>query len=197
MIKQISGHTNLDLTNEEAGALTESTTKAMKLICDRVMGVNSKLFERQDRVLGGIYSRTSAYNRDRKFQIVNSAGKHTNAVLSCLSWMMENLKDYVQKRREFLNEYEKNKFFRAILDTAHSTGNSLGMLQLSDTVKTKLCSQKIVRLMQVDDTFGRNIADIVLVAMNKNQQNVKAIATNSRKRPASPRPHAHVDDVEL
>jgi len=51
VIKQITGHTNLGLTNKEAGALTESTTKAMKLICDRIMGVNSKLFERQDRVL--------------------------------------------------------------------------------------------------------------------------------------------------
>ena len=197
VIKQLTGHTDLGLSNKESGALTESTTKAIKLICDDVMGVNSKLFQRQDRVLGSIYSRTSEFHRDRKFQVVNSTGKHTNAVVSCLSWMKENLKDFVEKRREILNESEKNKFFAAILDTANSTGNSLGMLQLCDTVTTKLCSQEVERLMDTDSTFGRNIADIVLIAMSKNQQNVKAIAANSRKRPASPSTQANENDVEF
>jgi len=46
--KQLTGHTQLALTNAEAGALTEATTKAMKLTCDYVMGPNSTLFERRD-----------------------------------------------------------------------------------------------------------------------------------------------------
>jgi len=73
---------------------------------------------------------------------------------------MENLRDFVQRRREFLNEYKKYKFFRAILDIAYSTGNSLGMLQLSDTVKKKLCSQTVMHLMKVNDTFGLQFYDL-------------------------------------
>ena len=68
----------LTLKNEQAGALTFSTTKAMKLICDGVIGVNSKLYDRRDRMLGSMYSRTSTVHRDRKFQVVNSTGKHTH-----------------------------------------------------------------------------------------------------------------------
>jgi len=197
VIKQLTGHTALALTNKEAGALTDSTTKAVKLMCKSIMGVNSKEFQRQDRVLGSVYSRTSNFDRERKFQVVNSTGKHTNAVVPFLSWMKENIRAFVDERREFLNECEKNKFFCAILDNVHSTANSLGPLQLSDAVSAKLCSQEVARLMQIDSTFGRNIADIVLIGVSKNQQNVKAIAANSRKRPASPHPQMDEDDVEL
>ena len=197
VVKQLTSHTDLGLSNKEAGALTESTRKAIKLICDDVMGVNSKLCQRHDKVFGSMYSRTSALHKDRKFQVMNSTGKHTNAVVSCLSWMKENVRDFVERRGEFLDEHEKNKFCSAILDTAHSSGNSLGMLQLSNTVRVKLSSDEVKHLMEIDGTFGRNIADIVLIAMSKNQQNVKAIAANSRKRPASPRLQAHKDDVEL
>jgi len=49
IVKHLTGHTELGLKNEEAGALTYSTTKAMKQICDSVMGVNSKLCERNDK----------------------------------------------------------------------------------------------------------------------------------------------------
>ena len=78
---------------------------------------------------------------EKKFQVINSAGKHTNAVLCCLAWMKDNLKYFVEKRREFLDEQEKNTLFRAIFELAHSTGCTLGLLQLSHNVKGKLCSQ--------------------------------------------------------
>jgi len=161
--------------------MTDATTKAMKQICDSVIGVNSKLYEHRDRILGSKYIRTSTVHRDRKFQVVNSTGKHTNAVLSCLSWMQQNFKDFVENRREFLCDTEKRKFYDAMRNVAQSDGSSMEMLQLSSYVKTKLRSGNISAVIQTDRNFTRNIADLVLIAMSKNQQHVKAIATNSRK----------------
>jgi len=181
VVKQLTGHTALGLKNEEAGALTDATTRAMKRICDGVIGVNSKLCDRRDRVLGSMYCRTSTVHRDRKFQIVNSTGKHTNAVLSCLSWMKQNLRDFVDERRETLSEGEKRMFFGAMLNVAHSSERCMEMLQLSDIVKTKLCSNEVGIKAECDKTFARNIADLVLIAMSKNQKHVKAVAANSRK----------------
>jgi len=180
-VKQLTGHTELRLKNIEAGALTQATTNAMKLICDGQMGVNSKQHVIRDPVLGSIYSRTSTVHRDRKFQVVLSTGKHTNAVLSCLSWMKHNLANFVEKRRESLNETEKTIFFRAVLNLARSGEHSMEMLQLSKAARTKLCSKRLTYQMESDKAFARNIADLVLVSMSKNQYHVKAVAANSRK----------------
>ena len=73
------------------------------------------------------------------------------------------------------------------------------MIQLSDTVKTKLCSSEMAAVMENDKTFTRNIADLVLVGMSKNQQHVKAVAANSRKTSRLAKPVGSVeqeDDVE-
>jgi ribosomal silencing factor RsfS len=50
------------------------------------------------------------------------------------------------------------------------------MLQLSDNVKSKICSNE--KTMQ-QATKKRNFADVILIAMSKNQEHVKAIAGNS------------------
>jgi len=74
------------------------------------------------------------------------------------------------------------------------------MLQLSDTVKNKLCSDAVADRLRNDNTFARNIADLVLVSMSKNQQHVKAVAANSRKRSRIVNPVSVAeqdDDVEL
>jgi len=71
-VKQQTGHTELGLKNKEAGALTYSTTKAMKRICDGIIGINSKLYERQDKLLGSMYSQISTVHRDRKFQVITA-----------------------------------------------------------------------------------------------------------------------------
>jgi len=168
----------------------------MELTCDYVMGPNSKLFDRRDNVLGAIYSRTFKMFTERKFQVVNRAGKHSNAVLCCLAWMKDNLKDFVEKRREFLNEQEKNTFFRAIFEVVHSTGCTLEMLQLLDSVKGKFCSQEVADATRADECFTRNIADILLVALSKNQQNIKAIAANSRKGQADAHPEPEQRESE-
>jgi len=181
VVKQLTGHTELGLKNEQAGSLTYATTKAMKCICDSVMGVNSKLCERKDKILGSMYSRTSTIHGDRKLQVLNSTGKHTNAVLSCLTWMQQNLKDFVEKRREIMHEHEKRLFFDAIFNLSQSKDNNMEMLQLSDHVKTKLRSSITSSVRLADKNFTRNIADLVLIGMSKNSQHVKAISANSRK----------------
>lgn len=52
VVKRTAGYTNLDLTNKQAGATTDATTKAMKQICYSMIGVNSKLYEHRDKLLG-------------------------------------------------------------------------------------------------------------------------------------------------
>jgi len=99
VVKQLTRHTQLALTNAEASALTEATTKAMKLTCDYMMCPNSTLYERRDGDRCVTYSRTFKFQTERKFQVLNSSGKHTNAVLCFVSWMIENIKDFVEKER--------------------------------------------------------------------------------------------------
>ena len=181
VVKQTTGHSDLNLTNKEAGAVTGATTKTMKKICDNVMGINSKLYEHRDRILGLKYIRISTVHHDRKFQVLNSTGKHTNAVLTCLTWMQQNFRDFVVNRREFLYEAEKRRFYAAIRNLAQSDEPSMEMLQMTDYVKRKLLSSNISIMTQSDRNFTRNIADLVLIAMSQNQQHVKAIAANSRK----------------
>jgi len=202
VVKQLTGHTELGLKNVEAGALTDATTKAMKRICDGVIGVNSKLCDRRDKILGSMYCRTSTVHRDRKFQVVNSTGKHTNAVLSLLSFMRQNFPDFVQRRREFLTEVEKIRFFHAMHKHAQSSERCMEMLQMTDYVKAKLRSEDVAVRSKCDKTFARNIADLVLVSMSKNQQHVKAIAANSVKVKRDAQPEEETshneedDDVE-
>jgi len=127
-------------------------------------------------------------HRDRKFQVVPSTGKHMNAVLSCLSWTKQNLVDFVEKRREMLNEAEKTMFFRAVLTLARSAERSMEMLQLYDTAITRLRSNHLTHQMCNDKAFACNIADLVLISISKNQHHVKAVAANSRKSTKVPRP---------
>jgi len=196
VVKQLTGHTELALKNEEAGALTDATTKAMKLICDGVIGTNSKLCDRRDRILGSMYCRTSTLHHcERKFQVVNSTGKHTNAVLSCLSWMKQNLRDFVEHRREILTEAEKRSFFSAMVDLAHSGERCMEMIQLSEIVRTKLCGDMVKLRMECDKAVARNMADLVLISLSKNLNHIKAVKANSRKtsRDAKP-PSATVEE---
>ena len=66
-------------------------------------------------------------------------------------------------------------------NAAHSDESRMEMLQLSNYAKTKFRSDNMSVVTQTDRYFARNIADLVLIAMSKNQQHVKAVAANSRK----------------
>jgi len=81
--------------------------------------------------------------------------------------MRQNLTDFVLNRSEILTECEKKIFFYALLDFARSDASSMEMLQLSETVKTKLCSYEFDVMMRNDNTYARNIADLILVGVSK------------------------------
>jgi len=95
--------------------------------------------------------------------------------------MQQNFKDFVENRREFLSDAEKRRFFEAMRNIAQYDESSMEMLQMSSNVKLKLQSGYVPAVTQADRKFSRNIADLVLIAMSKNQQHVKAVAANSRK----------------
>jgi hypothetical protein len=166
-----------NLERHTSGTITAAATKAMKSICDEVMGKKSDLIDRCDGSCGKIYIRTDRKTQ-RKYQVARSTGKHTNAILSCINWFNKSLRDFVEKRRQKLDEYEKHVFFNALQELAKSTDNRMEMLILSDTAKTKLAANDPALK---DETITRNFADLILIAINKNQQRVKVIAANSRK----------------
>lgn len=169
-------------TRREAGAFTNATVTAMMQICDRVMGVNtSNRLKRNDKKTGWAYIRTNR-NNQRKFQVVRSTGKHTNAVLTCLAWFRDNLNSFVEQRRLKLDEYEKSVFFEALRDVSLEGRNNLDLIQLSDQVRTFLASDDIAVQLPI---HNRNFADLILIALSKNQAHVKSVAANYRKTPGA------------
>jgi len=60
-------------------------------------GMNSLLSERKNKIIGSVYVRANP-TTSKKYQVVSSAGKLTNAILSCLNWMSENAKSFVERR---------------------------------------------------------------------------------------------------
>lgn len=88
IVKQLKGFE--DFKKEQAGALTHSTVRALRQICDESAGANSQLCEKNDKSLGYVYIRTNPVTI-QKFEVLSNAGKLTNAKLSCLSWMQLRL----------------------------------------------------------------------------------------------------------
>jgi hypothetical protein len=164
-------------TRREAGAFTNATVAAMMQICDRVMGVQtSNRLKRNDKKTGWAYIRTNR-NNQRKFQVVRSTGKHTNAVLTCLAWFRDNLASFVEQRRLKLDEYEKGVFFEAIREVSLEGRNNLELIQLSDRVCAFLASDDVAVKLPI---HYRNFADLILIALSKNQTHVKSVAANYR-----------------
>jgi hypothetical protein len=69
--------------------------------------------------------------------------------------------------------------FAALRDIARKDDNRLELLQLSDNSKRFLASNNQFVLL---DEHARNLADIILVATSKNQQEVKAVALHYRQK---------------
>jgi hypothetical protein len=166
-------------TSEDAGALTIAAVRAMRKVCDKVMGVeHSRLLYRKDKHTGVVYLRSNAES-GLKMQVTQSTGKHLNAILCFLNWFKDKLPEYVQQRRLMLHEKEKCLFFDALRDIANRGESSLEMLQLSDRVKDFLIS---VNTLTLDVDHVRNFSDLLLMAISKNQQHVKAIAAHYREK---------------
>jgi hypothetical protein len=171
-------------TRLEAGAFTNAAVGALQAICDDVMDrKQSLLVQRKDKKLGCTYLRTNR-KTGKKYQVTRSMGKHTNAVLCCMSWFKENLPSFVEQRRLTLREGEKVAFFEAVRDAVKAGESRFELLQLNDRVRDFLASDCpwVTKKEHV-----RNFADLLLIALSKNSQHVTAVAANSRKsRPRRP-----------
>jgi DNA-directed RNA polymerase len=165
------------MKRKEAAGISNAAVCAMERICDKAMPKSSQLMKKKDRKTGAVYLRTCR-TRALKYQVCRSTGKHTNAVLSCLHWFQTHEKGFVENRNLHLNESGKRKFFTALQSVAKNDKNNLEMIRLSTTAKTFLsCDSAITK----DKMHVRNFADLILIAINKNQTLVKAAAANYRK----------------
>jgi len=173
VVKQLKGY--LNFTNKQAGSLTQATANALQEICDESAGKDSQLSDRKD-VTGKQYIRTNLAT-GQKYQVLWSTGKQTNAMLACLSWMMENAKGFVESRTQQMATNEKLRFFSALEQLARSSDNRLEMIQLSDHCKQKMATET----SSMDQTIKMLLADMILIGVSKNQQHVKAVAANYRK----------------
>ena len=111
----------------------------------------------------------------QKFQVISSAGKLTNAILSCFNWMTENAKTFVEKRTFSVDERTKLRFFDALRTLATSTDERLELIQLADNIKQKLTDEFYA------DDVKKMLGYLILIGISKNEQHVKAISTNYRR----------------
>jgi len=179
VVKQIKGFTTAGFTNEMAGALTNSAVVAMKQLCSESVGTPSDLVDRHDKFLGALFIVT---NRDtgRKFQVVRSAGKQTNAMLVFPQWFRENTAKFMEERHNACDFSTKVALFESMRDIASQPDSQLEMMRLSATARQKLIndvSTTEIRMM---------IADVLLIGLSKNGQHIRSCAVNFRKRKATP-----------
>jgi hypothetical protein len=172
--KQLQGLKKHKLSGLQAGALTESTYCAMKRSAAMACNTNCQVFEKTDKH-GHVYTRIDTATGNR-VQVIRSAGKHLNAATAFLPWFDKYGKRVLKNRDANLNTLEKLLLFKSLRDVAASDDSSLCSLELSQTAKAKL----------VTDSFSAHevqtvIVDLLLIAVNSNQDHMKAIAANSRK----------------
>jgi len=179
VVKQLKGFQRTGFTGEKAGKLTEATVNAMKEICKESVGANSQECDRNDKILGRLYIQTNL-TTGQKYQVLRSAGKQTNAMVSCLNWMMDNAKSFVDDRTNAMAEGDKLKFFIMLQQLACSADDRIEMIQLSRQAKRKL----VLEGYSMSDNTKSFVADLILIGINKNEQHIKSVAANYRK-PAS------------
>jgi len=132
---------NCDLTPKVAGALTNRTVEAMKLVFDGVAGRDSRLSIGNTKTHGWSYTRTSVSGC--KYQVLRSAGKHTNAIISCLSLFKVHAPMFVLHRLLCLSSSEKVTFFDS-LSTVTPDANGcrqMEMVRVSDEAAVRMAAQ--------------------------------------------------------
>ena len=86
---------------------------------------------------GSVYIRVHL-STGHKYQVSSSTGKLTNAMLSCLNWMHENVQEFVKKRSAFMDEKMKLYLFLHLQSLVKSTESRMEQLVLSECVRIKL-----------------------------------------------------------
>jgi hypothetical protein len=92
--------------------------------------------------------------------------------------MLDNAKQFVEKRLFNLGIPERMKFFLALQKLAkYPDRNNLGKLQMSEMAKENMNSGETFCLAFDSKSL---IADLILIGIDKNKQHVRAVASNYR-----------------
>ena len=174
IVKQLKGY--MEFTQEMAGTLTKSTVAAVRQIIDHAAGPTSQLCQRRDKVLGSLYIRTDP-STGYKFQVICSAGKHTNAIVTCMNWMTKHARDFIDMRTHGVSEDIKIAFFDALQQVASSDSPTLDLVHISPTS----CDVFRTSAIRWDNESRALLGGLTLIAINKNQPLVKAVAANYRR----------------
>jgi hypothetical protein len=175
IVKQLKANGKEKLNRKAAGALTNSTVMAVTKLCDDALK-DGTLYCNKNKTEGWTYSRTCKLSGN-KYQVTRSTGKHTNAIICCLEWMRENVTDFVKNRTLRLNRSGQVKFFNALRTLAYSgkKDKSLEMVRLSEHFQHQLKQSTLS-----DISTATTLSDLILIALNNNQQYISAVAEHYR-----------------
>jgi len=177
IVKQLtasSAHCLLD--RKAAGALTNTTVEVAKKICDEAATADSNLVERNIKPEGWSYTRTLAAS-GKKFRVIRSTGKHTNAMVSCLEWAKKNLGDFVEARPLHMSRAGKLAFFKSL---QHLSNPDVAVRRMEMLCVSDHAASRITDGFRFEETRAI-LADLILIALNINCQYVSAISTSYRK----------------
>jgi hypothetical protein len=184
IVKQLKSYGTVGVSAKAAGALTNSTVKAMTNICDVALP-NSTLSVMNNKKSGWSYGRTCKES-GKKIEVLRSSGKHLNAILSCLQWMKSNLADFVRDRPLRIGGEGRVKFFRALREVAISSleaGDEDGTVVKLESIHLSQHVLQKIRFEegQSSEASRKTFADLILIALDANQQYISAVSANSRR----------------
>lgn len=181
VVKQLKGSPERKFSPKAAGALTNACVQAMKSICDELLSSGIVTADNNKKA-GWRYSRKCPIT-GRTYVISRSSGKHLNAVLSCLEWMKANLPDFVRDRPFKIHKMGKQAFFDALrkiaVDAKDDNSARLESIRLSRNTVERLIYHEGTAHHFVRKVLG----DLILIALNDNQNYIRAISDNYRKQP--------------
>jgi hypothetical protein len=102
--------------------------------------------------------------------------------------MTEHAKSFVNNRTASVSDAVKLDFFNALQDMALQSTGRLEMIDLSLLTREKL----IPGGYEIEEPIKMLLADLILIGINKNEQNVKA---RSQKNPSSTSAANNAPDV--
>jgi len=169
----------IGLTSRAAGSLTQSSFEAAKSAVLAACGNNGiKTFT--EKVNSGRRTVITTTN-DHKYSVSKSAGKHTNAILSCMEWMRQNVPTLTIDRQLYLDNTNKELFFNALKKTAESAPDEQGYRQLEKVRIADPAVVKFCRWPSSNSAATLAIADLLLIGLNNSEHYVSAISANFRK----------------
>jgi hypothetical protein len=195
--KQLKNYAYLNLNGLAAGALTNATISALRIICD-ASAPNSSVCAKNNKKEGWVYIRTCE-RTGRKVQLIRSTGKHTNAMLACLELMKQDFNDFVVKRPLHMAKLDRIRFYDALCTMSTKPTNagsstwSLECIAISDKAHFDLRRCMLMGKVHLKLIY----ADLILIGLNQNQQYVSAVSCrqnpNSRPtlKPSKEQSHHH------